>query len=72
MVSGKVRERLGDVVGAVAGRAKEYGGKVLVAAKEGSQIAAEKAQETSWEVRTKLYNPVSLKTTVRPISTCLK
>ena len=58
MVSGKVRERLGDVVGAVAGRAKEYGGKVLVAAKEGSQIAAEKAQETSWEVRTKLYNPV--------------
>ena len=58
MASDKVREKLGDAIGAVAGRAKEYGGKALVAAKEGSQLAAEKAQETSWEVRKKLYNPV--------------
>ncbi|WP_165045964.1 hypothetical protein [Adlercreutzia sp. ZJ138] len=59
MAFGKVRNRLGSAAGNAIEKAKEQGGKAVVVAKEGAFHVADKAQETSFELRKKYYNPLS-------------
>lgn len=58
MVLDNARKKLGNALDSVTDKAKEYGEKAAEVTKERSQVAVEKVQETGFEVRKKLYNPV--------------
>lgn len=61
MVLREVRDRLGSVAGNTFEKAKVQGGKAAEVAKDGALLVADKAQEASFELRKRYYNPISSK-----------